>query len=76
MPSAVLSLGIVHFLEDSSRIRQRLCRVAYADTPLRPYADTVVVFGCGSAVLSWTTGLRNPADERNFGKGDGSRRDR
>ena len=45
------SLEIVHFLEDSSRIPQRLCRAVYADTPLRRHADTVVVFGCGSAAL-------------------------
>ena len=49
---AVPSLKIVHFLEDSSRIPQHLCRAVYADTPLRRHADTVVIFGCGSAALS------------------------
>jgi hypothetical protein len=50
IPTA-LPLGIVHFLEDPSRIWLRLCRVVYADTPLRRHADTVAVFGCGSAPL-------------------------
>jgi hypothetical protein len=49
--STVPSLGSVHFFEDSSRIPQRLCRAVYADTPLRRHADTVVIFGCGSAAL-------------------------
>jgi hypothetical protein len=35
------------FLKDSSGIRERLSGVAYADTPLRRHADTVVIFGCG-----------------------------
>jgi hypothetical protein len=48
---AVPSLEIVHCLEDSSRILQRLCRADCADTPLRRHADTVVIFGCGSAAL-------------------------
>jgi hypothetical protein len=58
--SALQSLEIVHFLEDSSRIPQHLCRAVYADTPIRRYADTptrrhadtVVIFGCASAALS------------------------
>jgi|ERR1700724_1719878 hypothetical protein len=49
---AVPSVEIVHSLEDSSLILQRLCRAVYADTPLRRHADTVVIFGCGSAALS------------------------
>jgi hypothetical protein len=42
---------IVHFLEDPFRIWLRLCRAVYADMPLRRHADTVAVFGCGSAPL-------------------------
>jgi hypothetical protein len=49
---AVPSLEIVHSLEDSSRIPQRLCRAVYADAPLRRHADTIVIFGCVSAALS------------------------
>src|SRR6266404_2499505 len=49
---AVQSLEIVLFLEDSSRLPRHLCRAVYADTPLRRHADTVVIFGCGSAALS------------------------
>jgi hypothetical protein len=48
----VQTLKIGHFLKDSSPMRLCLCRVACADTPLRRHADTVVVFGCGSAALS------------------------
>jgi hypothetical protein len=42
---------IVHSLEDSSRVPQCLCRAVCADTPIRRHADTVVIFGCGSAAL-------------------------
>ena len=45
---AVPSLKIIQFLEDSSPIRHCLGRLL---APIRPYADSIAVFGCGFAAL-------------------------
>src|SRR5258708_39894564 len=48
--SAVLTLNFAHFREDSSRAKAALPR-RHADTPIRRYADTIAICGCGYGAL-------------------------